>query len=126
MACTIFGMADIMTEHERSQRMGMIRSKNTKPEMRVRRLVHSMGYRYRLHSRKLPGKPDMVFASRRKVIFVHGCFWHMHEGCRINKPPKSRLEYWMSKLHGNVERDKLHRDKLRELGWDVLVLWKCE
>lgn len=119
-------MADIMSADERSRRMGMIRSKNTKPEMVVRRLIHSLGYRYRLYSGKLPGRPDLVFSRRKKLIFVHGCFWHMHEGCRINKPPKSKLDYWQPKLLGNVTRDAATREKLVALGWDVLVIWECE
>ena len=108
--------------------MRAIRSKDMKPELTVRRLVHSMGYRYRLHRHGLPGRPDMVFAASRKVIFVHGCFWHQHPdpGCKLTHRPKSNLEYWEPKLRRNRERDTAHRIRLAELGWDVLVIWECE
>ena len=108
--------------------MKRIRSTDTKPEMRVRRLVHNMGYRYRLHARDLPGRPDLVFRSRRRVIFVHGCFWHRHEGCSSNRMPKSpeRLGYWRDKLNGNAQRDRQNHLKLRQDGWEVLVVWECE
>jgi DNA mismatch endonuclease, patch repair protein len=115
---------DIMTPTERSKRMSLIRSKDTQPELLVRRLVHSMGYRYRSHESGLPGKPDIVFKSRQKVIFVHGCFWHLHRGC--GRPPKSKLDYWRPKLERNVARDKLVRGRLRRLGWQQLVVWECE
>ena len=99
-----------------------------KPELAVRRLVHSMGYRYRLHRHDLPGRPDMVFPARHKVIFVHGCFWHQHPdtGCKLAHRPKSNLKYWGPKLRRNQERDAAHRARLGELGWDVLVIWECE
>lgn len=108
--------------------MRAIRSKDMKPELAVRRLVHGMGYRYRLHRHGLPGRPDMVFASRRKVIFVHGCYWHQHSdpGCKIARRPKSNLDYWLPKLDGNVVRDADNQVRLRELGWDSLVIWECE
>ena len=99
-----------MTPAERSVRMALIRSRDTKPELIVRRLIHSMGYRYRLHRKNLPGCPDLAFASRRAAIFVDGCFWHLHRGCCNNRPPKSRLAYWRPKLERNVERDS-RRDK---------------
>jgi DNA mismatch endonuclease (patch repair protein) len=117
---------DIMTPTERSKRMSLIRSMDTQPELLVRRLVHSMGYRYRSHDSALPGRPDIVFKSRRKVIFVHGCFWHLHQGCANSRPPKSKLDYWRPKLEGNVTRDKLVRGRLRRLGWHQLVVWECE
>lgn len=117
---------DTLSPEERSERMGRVRDKDTKPEMRVRRLVHSMGYRYRLHHGELPGKPDLVFPERGKVIFVHGCFWHRHEGCRRCRTPKSRLEYWKPKLEKNRLRDVENQAKLREMGWDVMVVWECE
>ena len=96
--------------------------------MIVRRLVHSMGYRYRLHRKNLPGKPDLVLSGLRKVIFVHGCFWHQHNDpeCRITRRPKSNRDYWIPKLTRNVARDKAHQRKLLELGWDVLVIWECQ
>jgi DNA mismatch endonuclease, patch repair protein len=117
---------DIMTPTERSKRMSLIRSKDTQPELLVRKLVHSMGYRYRSHDSGLPGRPDIVFRSRRKVIFVHGCFWHLHRRCANSRPPKSKLKYWRPKLEGNVTRDKLVRGRLRRLGWQQLVVWECE
>ncbi|MXY67546.1 MAG: DNA mismatch endonuclease Vsr [Gammaproteobacteria bacterium] len=119
-------MTDILTASERSRLMSRIRSKDTKPEMRVRRLVHGMGYRYRLHVKDLPGSPDIVLRPRRKAIFVHGCFWHQHEGCTDNKIPKSRQAYWEPKLNGNVQRDKRNRAVLSDMGWRILVIWECE
>ena len=118
---------DTLTPEARSERMGRVRGKDTKPEMFVRRLVHGMGYRYRLHSRNLPGHPDMTFAARRKVIFVHGCFWHRHgPDCPLTRMPKSRLDFWTAKFAGNRKRDDEARDKLREQGWESLVIWECE
>lgn len=106
--------------------MGRVRAKDTKPEMVVRRLVHGMGYRYRLHSPKLPGRPDLVFTSRRKVILVHGCFWHLHENCTHYRYPQSRLDFWAPKLEANVKRDEEVRRLLKEAGWGVMVVWECE
>jgi DNA mismatch endonuclease (patch repair protein) len=108
--------------------MGMVRSKNTRPEMLVRRLVHGMGYRYRLHASDLPGKPDLVFRPRRKAIFVHGCFWHRHPdpSCKLARMPKSRLEFWQPKLAGNRERDLKAIEALERMGWQSLVVWECE
>jgi len=108
--------------------MARIRSKDTKPEMRVRRLVHGLGYRYRLHAKDLPGRPDLVFRPRRKVIFIHGCFWHRHEGCSRNRSPKSpeRREYWRTKLLGNVQRDRRNIEALGGMGWRALIIWECE
>ncbi len=117
---------DTLSPEERSERMSRVRSKDTKPEMRVRRLVHSLGYRYRLHSGKLPGRPDLVFPGRRKVIFMHGCYWHRHEGCARCRLPKSRLDFWAPKLERNRLRDLENQSKLEELGWDVLMVWECE
>lgn len=105
--------------------MAAIRSKDTRPELVVRKLVHGMGYRYRLHVRSLPGTPDMVFASRRKVINVSGCFWHMH-GCGRCRLPATRRRYWAAKLARNKSRDQRTRRALRRLGWDVLVVWECQ
>ena len=121
-------MVDTVTPKRRSEIMSGIRSKGMRPEMTVRRQLHSMGYRYRLHRRDLPGKPDLVFPARRKVIFVHGCFWHQHSdpACRIVRRPKSNREYWMPKLERNVARDAENRARLRELGWKVHVIWECE
>ena len=119
---------DTLTVRERSELMGRIRSVNTKPELLVRRLVHGLGYRYRLHAKDLPGRPDLVFRPRRKVIFIHGCFWHRHRGCSHNRMPKSpeRLMYWRDKLDGNAKRDRKHYTALRSMGWQVLVIWECE
>ncbi len=108
--------------------MAAIQSKDTKPELIVRRLVHSLGFRYRLHARDLPGKPDLVFRPRRKVIFVHGCFWHLHpdENCLDARKPKSNKSYWGPKLTRNTQRDAEHITVLRARGWRVLVIWECE
>lgn len=119
-------MVDTLTPSERSERMSRVRHKDTKPEMVVRRLVHGMGYRYRLHGKDLPGKPDMVFRARRAVIFVHGCFWHRHPGCGLARLPESHTDFWVRKLEENRERDKRNQAKLRELEWRVLVIWECE
>lgn len=110
----------------RSAQMALVRSRDTKPEMRVRKALHAAGLRYRLHDRRLPGAPDLVFPSRRIVVFVHGCFWHCHPGCSAARMPKSRLEFWKPKLAGNVERDRRTQDELQALGWTVLVIWECE
>lgn len=118
---------DRLSRSERSANMAAIRSKGMRPEIIVRSLVHRLGYRFRLHSKDLPGKPDLVFSSRRAVIFVHGCFWHQHasQRCKIARVPKSNLGYWRPKFRRNVERDENNRKKLRSLGWRVLVLWEC-
>ena len=106
--------------------MSRIRGKDTKPELIVRRLVHGLGYRYRLHDRRLPGRPDLVFPGRRKVIFVHGCFWHRHD-CRFGRvTPSTRRQFWMEKLEANKIRDTKNRRALRRLGWHVLVVWECQ
>ena len=117
---------DFLTPAERSQRMSRIRGKDTSPEMAVRRIVYSMGYRYRLHDGRLPGRPDMVFAGRRKVIFIHGCFWHLHAGCSRYRLPKANREFWMPKLEGNRRRDQRNLRALHEAGWDTLVIWECQ
>jgi DNA mismatch endonuclease (patch repair protein) len=118
---------DKLSEKERSENMRQIRSTGMKPEMAVRRMVHRMGYRYRLHVNDLPGRPDLVFPRRRKIIFVHGCFWHQHAAqlCRIVRQPKSNRDYWHDKLVRNAARDRRNRIKLRSLGWRVLVVWEC-
>ena len=104
--------------------MRAVGRKNTRPEMIVRRLVHSLGYRFRLHGTDLPGKPDMVFPARRKVVFVHGCFWHGHN-CRRGARPASNTSYWHPKLARNAERDQAQLEALRERGWEPLVIWEC-
>lgn len=117
---------DSLTHARRSANMSRIRSKDTKPEMLVRRLLHALGYRYRLHRRDLPGAPDLVFPSRQKVILVHGCFWHQHKGCIDGRLPKSHEDYWLPKLRRNVERDRRNIAKLQRRGWKVMKLWECE
>lgn len=119
---------DTLTPKQRSERMSKVRGRDTKPEMVVRRLVHGLGYRYRLHRAELPGKPDLVFLARKKVIFVHGCFWHRHDdpACRLARLPKSRLEFWGPKLEGNRKRDVDNLARLAEMGWRSLVIWECQ
>jgi len=119
-------MGDHLTAAERSQHMRKIRKTDTKPELQVRRVAHSLGYRFRLNRRDLPGTPDLVFPRLRKVIFVHGCFWHQHPGCALARLPKSRHEYWLPKLRRNQERDKAARWELERRGWSVGVIWECE
>ena len=118
---------DTLTATERSERMSRIRSADTTPEMFVRRLVHRMGFRYRLHVSGLPGKPDLVFPGRGKIIFVHGCFWHRHSSasCKLARMPKSRLEFWKPKLETNRKRDLKSQRALQRDGWKVLVIWEC-
>ncbi len=117
-----------MTEEAalRRRTMQAVRSEDTKPELLVRRLVHSLGYRYRLHRRDLPGKPDLVFPSRRKIIFVHGCFWHGHECARGARAPKTNADYWTSKIRRNIERDAAAINALEADDWRVLVIWECQ
>ena len=118
-------MADVFSKEKRSWVMSRVRSKDTKPELAVRRLVHSLGFRYRLHRRNLPGCPDMVFAGRNKVIFVHGCFWHGHE-CSAATLPASNREYWEAKQTRNMSRDKANLRELRKAGWRCMVIWECQ
>jgi DNA mismatch endonuclease, patch repair protein len=117
---------DTLTKAERSERMARIRSKDTQPELRVRRIVHALGYRYRLHRRDLPGCPDLVFPSRRKIVFVHGCFWHSHQGCVIANKPKSRSDFWVEKFERNKLRDARNQEALKLDGWRVFTVWECE
>ena len=117
-------MADVMSPEKRSALMSGIRSRDTGPEKILRRMLHKAGFRYRLHAKDLPGCPDIVFYGRRKVVFVHGCFWHLHPGCR--KVPASRQDFWISKLVENCKRDRSNRLRLKRAGWDVLVVWECE
>jgi len=118
-------MADTLSTEQRSACMRSVGRKDTAPEMKVRRLVHSMGYRYALHVKTLPGKPDLVLVSRRRIIFVHGCFWHMHDCPHGSVSPSTNAEYWNVKRNRNAERDGQHTDALRRAGWKVLVLWEC-
>jgi DNA mismatch endonuclease, patch repair protein len=117
---------DNLTAEQRKKTMTRVKSKDTKPEMTIRRLVHAMGYRFRLHRSDLPGKPDLTFPKFRKVIFVHGCFWHGHS-CKAGKNrPASNKSYWIPKLERNMQRDIENRKKLKELGWQSLVIWECQ
>ncbi|HXP86473.1 MAG TPA: very short patch repair endonuclease [Bryobacteraceae bacterium] len=117
---------DRITNEARSENMRRIKSKDSTPELTVRRLVHRLGYRYRLHDHKLPGRPDLIFPGRRKIIFVHGCFWHQHKRCTLSHTPKSRQYYWQPKLERNTARDRAHRRTLATMGWKTLVIWECE
>ena len=117
---------DTLTAAQRSERMASIRSKDTKPELFVRRFLHGLGYRYRLHRRDLPGAPDLVFSSRKTAVFVHGCFWHAHEGCKIAHCPESRPGYWARKFERNKARDLKNEQALRQAGWNVITVWECQ
>jgi len=117
---------DHVNSNRRSEIMRKIHGKNTAPELQVRKLVFSLGYRYRLHNKLLPGTPDLVFAGKKKIIFVHGCFWHLHPNCPKARIPKSRIEYWEPKLEENRKRDEKALAQLDALGWKVLVIWQCE
>lgn len=117
---------DIVSPEKRSRMMAGIKGKNTRPEMLVRRLVHGMGFRYRLHRKDLPGSPDLVFPRLRKVIFVHGCFWHRHPGCGLAYTPKSNTQFWLEKLEANTRRDARSLKALDALGWEILIVWECE
>ncbi|MGQ9915735.1 MAG: very short patch repair endonuclease [Thermogutta sp.] len=119
-------MTDIFSAEKRTAIMRSIRETDTSPEMVVRRMVHAMGYRYRLHVNSLPGRPDLVFPSRRRVIFVNGCFWHRHRCRRGQSLPASQADFWQRKLDGNVRRDRKNRRRLRALGWAVLTIWECQ
>jgi len=115
---------DNLSKQERSDRMSRIKGKNTGPEMTVRRIVHGMGFRYKLHVPELPGKPDIVLPKLGKIIFVHGCFWHQHAGC--GRQPKSRVDFWIEKLSQNRKRDLRDQRRLRSLGWKILIVWECQ
>jgi DNA mismatch endonuclease, patch repair protein len=119
-------IVDNVTRETRSVLMSRIRGRDTRPELLVRSMVHALGYRFRLHRRDLPGTPDLVFPRLRRVVLVHGCFWHRHEGCRFAYSPKSNLAFWEAKFAGNVRRDRLALEQLQALGWQTLVVWECE
>lgn len=119
-------MPDRFTPQERSRIMSLVKGRDTKPEKIVRSLLHMMGYRFRLHRNDLPGKPDIVLPKRRKAIFVHGCFWHGHAGCRRAARPKSNADFWDKKIDANMARDKKTQAELKNSGWDFLVIWQCE
>lgn len=119
-------MTDVFPNGKRSWIMSRVREKDTSAELKVRSLTHRLGYRFRLHRKDLPGKPDLVFPSRRKLIFVNGCFWHGHDCARGARIPKTNREYWVGKIQKNIERDRNNQDILESLGWDVLAVWECE
>ena len=118
-------MADIVDAATRSRMMAGIRGKDTCPEVTLRRAMHARGFRYRLHARSMPGRPDLVFPRYRAAVFVHGCFWHRHEGCRYATSPATRPEFWAEKFATNVTRDRNNEERLRALGWRVAVVWEC-
>ena len=111
---------------QRSRNMSAIKSKNTKPELKVRKILHSMGYRFRLHSKDLPGSPDIVLPKYKTVIFVHGCFWHRHQNCKYASTPKTRQEFWNKKFNENINRDKINQENLSSKGWKIIIVWECE
>lgn len=119
-------MADVHSKETRSYNMSQIRSKNTKPEILVRKFLHAQGFRFRLHDKKLPGKPDIVLPKYKTVIFVHGCFWHGHEGCKYFVVPKTRTEWWISKINNNIINDKKAIVALKKMGWHIINVYECE
>jgi DNA mismatch endonuclease, patch repair protein len=119
-------MADVHTKEVRSFNMSRIRGKDTKPEMLVRRFLHANGFRYKLHDKTLPGKPDIVLPKYKTVIFIHGCFWHGHKGCRYYVVPKTRTEWWLTKINGNIANDAKAVKALKKDGWKIIILWACE
>ncbi|SEP36767.1 very short patch repair endonuclease [Mucilaginibacter sp. OK283] len=119
-------MTDIHSAQVRSYNMSRVKNKNTKPELLVRRFLFSKGYRYRLHDKKLPGKPDIILPKYKTVIFVNGCFWHGHESCKYYTIPKTRTEWWIKKINGNIFNDRLVRDTLKKSGWKIVDVWGCE
>ncbi|SDC16112.1 very short patch repair endonuclease [Niabella drilacis] len=119
-------MADIWSKEKRSEVMSKIRSKDTKPEIMLRKALFALGYRYRIHNNKLPGKPDIVLPKYKTAIFVHGCFWHYHADCREGRIPNTNSTFWKEKLLKNISRDQKHQETLAQLGWEVLVCWECE
>lgn len=122
----MYTMADVHSKEVRSYNMSKIKGKDTKPELLVRKFLHENGFRYRLHVKDLPGKPDIVLPKYKTVIFVHGCFWHGHENCKYYVVPKTRTEWWQDKINGNITKDKFVEDKLLLAGWKILKLWECE
>ncbi|MFP5436576.1 MAG: very short patch repair endonuclease [Bacteroidia bacterium] len=119
-------MADVHSEKTRSYNMSRIRSKDTKPELVVRKFLFSKGFRYRIHDKKLPGKPDIILPKYKTVIFIHGCFWHGHENCKYFVLPKTRTEWWLNKINSNSTRDIVNLMLLQEMGWKTIILWECE
>ena len=118
-------MVDIVDAATRSRLMSGIKAKDTKPEMAIRKMLHAAGFRYRLHDKRLPGKPDLVLPKYRTAVFVHGCFWHGHESCSLFRIPKSKTEFWEEKISQNIKRDSRHISELLAHGWRVLVIWEC-
>ncbi len=119
-------MADVHSKEIRSYNMSRIKGKNTKPEMLVRKFLFSKGFRYRLHDKKLPGKPDIILPKYKTVIFVHGCFWHGHKDCKYFVVPKTRRDWWLNKINGNIANDQKKQQALSDLGWEVIQIWECE
>lgn len=119
-------MADVHSKERRSFNMSRIKGRDTKPEILVRKFLFSSGFRYRLHVKKLPGRPDMVFPKRKKVLFVHGCYWHGHKNCKYFSVPKTRTSWWLQKINGNAARDKKNIRELKKCGWDSIVVWECQ
>lgn len=126
IAIFVLNMADVHEPEIRSYNMSRIKGKDTKPEMLVRKFLFSNGFRYRLHDKKLPGKPDLVLPKHKTVIQVHGCFWHGHKGCKYFVIPKTRTKWWKEKIEGNIERDRIAEKELKSEGWKVIVIWECE
>lgn len=119
-------MTDVFTRRDRSRIMSLVRNRHTRPELLVRSILHRMGFRFSLHRRDLPGSPDIVLPAKKTVVFVHGCFWHSHRGCRRSKLPATHIRFWRKKLSLNLERDRRAQKELRSLGWRVAVVWECE
>lgn len=119
-------MADRLSKEKRSWNMSRIRNRDTKPELIVRSLLHRMGYRFRLHRKDLPGRPDIVLPKYKTVIFVHGCFWHRHKGCRFSYMPKTRVKFWREKFSKNVKRDQIIMAQLKKINWNTIVIWQCQ
>ena len=119
-------MKDVFSKKKRSEVMSKIRKTDTKPELIVRRFLFSLGFRYRIYNKNLPGNPDIVLSKYKILVFINGCFWHAHDNCKLNRMPKSNLHYWMPKILGNKERDIKNRKQLRKLGWKVFTVWECD
>lgn len=119
-------MSDVLTQEQRHRCMSNVKSKNTKPEMMVRKFLFSNGYRYRVNCKDLPGKPDIVLPKYRTVVFINGCFWHGHQNCKYATIPESNHEFWLTKINSNIERDILTREKLTQMGWNVIDIWQCQ
>jgi len=118
-------MADVHSKEIRSKNMAAIKSKNTRPEMLVRKFLHANGYRYKLHDKSLPGKPDIVLPKYKTVIFVHGCFWHGHSNCKYYVVPKTKTDWWLNKINGNIANDTKALKALKKEGWEIITIWEC-